>query len=120
MAVPRRVGYRDCMKANHFVRGPGRAPKPATQQQIAALAHELWLARGCPSGSDLDIWLEAERQLNGQVAPLDKLPLHRDPIPADPAHPTPDEDPALKNETERQIEETLPRREPRSPTSGVI
>lgn len=108
------------MKANHFVRAPGRAPKPPTQQQIAALAHELWLARGCPNGSDLDIWLEAERQLTGSAPPLDKGPLHRDPIPADPDHPLPDEDPALQGKTEKQIDETLPRQGPRSPTSGVV
>jgi hypothetical protein len=104
------------MKANHFVRGPGKAPKPPTQQQIAALAHELWLARGCPNGSDLDIWLEAERQLTGGAV---AQPTHRDPIPADVEHPTPDEDPALGNDPlEQRLDKTIsPKGSPRSPTS---
>jgi hypothetical protein len=104
------------MKANHFLRAPGRPPKPATQQQIAALAHELWLARGCPSGRDLDIWLEAERQLNGGPA---VRPTHRDPIPADPNRPTADEDPAVNDQMDRGIDEAAPapQSEPRSPTS---
>jgi hypothetical protein len=100
------------MKANHFVRPPGRAPKPATQQQISALAHELWLAHGCPTGRDLDIWLDAERQLSAGIFPRPALALHRDPIPADPEHPTPDEDPALG-----EARALVGRRQPRSPTS---
>src|SRR5688572_11883994 len=86
-----------------------RTPKPVTQEQIAALAHELWLARGCPVGSDLDIWLEAERQLQGSIT----RPLHRDPIPADPERFDPDEDPALGGELDSRGR--LPTR--RSPTS---
>ena len=103
------------MKPNHTsATSLGRTPKPVTQQQIAALAHELWLARGCPSGSDLDIWLEAERQLVGGTI---VEPMHRDPIPADPDHVTADEDPAVNDVIDREIDEAIPRREPRSPTS---
>jgi hypothetical protein len=34
---------------------------------IAALAHQLWLARGCPIGSDLDDWYLAESMLKNQT-----------------------------------------------------
>ena len=36
--------------------------KPS-HEQIAARAELLWKAKGSPSGSDEEIWLEAERQL---------------------------------------------------------
>lgn len=34
-----------------------------TRTEIADRARTLWLAQGAPTGRDLDIWLEAERQL---------------------------------------------------------
>jgi hypothetical protein len=34
-----------------------------SQQEIAALAYELFLARGAGPGSDLEDWLQAEREL---------------------------------------------------------
>src|SRR5688572_14797410 len=34
-----------------------------SQDEIARRARELWNARGCPDGCDVEIWLEAERQL---------------------------------------------------------
>jgi hypothetical protein len=43
---------------------------PPTNEQIAALAHAIWIDRGSPYGRDLDHWLEAERQLRGIVEPL--------------------------------------------------
>jgi len=36
---------------------------PGNQDEIAALAHELWQARGCPEGSPEEDWFQAERQL---------------------------------------------------------
>lgn len=83
----------------------GRPLRAPTHQQIAALAHELWQERGCPEGSDVDIWLEAERQLNG--APPSPA-THRDPIPADPDAVTPDEDPALNPSEDRAINQAAP------------
>jgi hypothetical protein len=41
---------------------PASAPPP-TREQIAALAHAIWLDRGQPHGCDIEHWLEAERQL---------------------------------------------------------
>lgn len=37
--------------------------KDPTHDDIARKAHDLWKDRGCPSGIDNEIWLEAERQL---------------------------------------------------------
>ena len=49
---------------------------PPTREQIQALAHAIWTDRGYPQGCDVEIWLEAERQLGavhatppGQLAP---------------------------------------------------
>lgn len=97
---------------NHARSSPGgRLPSP-THEQIAALAHELWLERGCPEGSDIDIWLEAERQLRG----MPPGQLERDPIPADPDRIDPDVDPALNPEEDREIGRFAGRPNPRSPT----
>jgi hypothetical protein len=38
---------------------------PPTREQIAALAHAIWIDRGCPAGTEVANWLEAERQLTG-------------------------------------------------------
>ena len=35
------------------------------QQEIAALAYELWQERGCPEGSPEVDWFEAKRILDG-------------------------------------------------------
>ncbi|MFY9924847.1 MAG: DUF2934 domain-containing protein [Opitutaceae bacterium] len=52
-----------------------RIPAPLrlrpTHLEIAAEAEVLWRQRGCPSGQDNEIWLEAERQLH-RVARLAK------------------------------------------------
>jgi hypothetical protein len=39
-------------------------PHPPTHQDIARHARQLWQDRGCPEGKDVELWLEAERQLN--------------------------------------------------------
>lgn len=45
-------------------------PLPApTHEQIAARAHALWEASGCPDGRDLGFWLEAERELQTPLPP---------------------------------------------------
>jgi len=36
-----------------------------THDEIARHARELWQDRGCPVDRDVEIWLEAERQLRG-------------------------------------------------------
>lgn len=42
------------------------APPPPTREQVQALAHAIWIDRGCPQGCDVEIWLEAERQLGAE------------------------------------------------------
>ena len=39
--------------------------KQPTHDEISRQAYELWQNRGCPDGRDLELWLEAERQLTG-------------------------------------------------------
>jgi hypothetical protein len=39
-----------------------------TDQQIAERAYYIYLARAGEAGSDLDDWLEAERELRGESA----------------------------------------------------
>ena len=38
-------------------------PEPENQEEIAALAHALWQARGCPYGSPEDDWFQAKLEL---------------------------------------------------------
>jgi hypothetical protein len=40
--------------------------------EIAALAHELWQARGCPEGSAEDDWTNASQQLRDRKESLQK------------------------------------------------
>jgi hypothetical protein len=103
------------MTRHDDARSPSTNPRPITREQIAALAHAIWQDRGCPQGSDLDIWLEAERQLKGKVTRRTVA----DDIPADPASAgDPDADPALRPSLARQLEDLPPRGDPnRSPTS---
>jgi hypothetical protein len=35
-----------------------------TLEQIAALAYDIWQKGGCKPGTDLENWLDAEKQLN--------------------------------------------------------
>ncbi|GMV71126.1 MAG: DUF2934 domain-containing protein [Leptolyngbya sp. PLA2] len=41
-------------------------PVQPTTEQVRRRAYELWIARGCRDGHDLDDWLDAERELRGQ------------------------------------------------------
>src|SRR4051812_26852753 len=78
--------------------------RPATDQQVAALAYAIWIDRGQPEGCELDHWLEAERQLRGVVEPLvdeDRL--------------DPDIAPAAR--IDRALDRVVSPPPPRSPTS---
>jgi hypothetical protein len=90
---------------------PSVRPSPPTQEQIAALAHAIWIDRGCPEGSDVDNWLEAERQLRGEVrrpAAADDLPASEDAL--DPTR-------AVAGRVERALDRVVSPPSPRSPTS---
>ena len=53
------------------VTASNRPPRRAAQQrtvidgEIARRAYDLYLARGCEDGHDVEDWLQAERELNG-------------------------------------------------------
>jgi hypothetical protein len=55
------------MKAKGISKTSTRPVAPVTHEQIAALAHAIWVDRGCPTGSDQDHWFEAKRQLDAQA-----------------------------------------------------
>ncbi len=103
------------MTRNHRHKSGSPELRPVTREQIAALAHAIWHDRGCPEGSDLDIWLEAERQLKNELGEM----VERDGIPAQPAVAgDPDADPALRPKIDRQIDRLAPGADDRrSPTS---
>jgi Protein of unknown function (DUF2934) len=42
------------------------------RRQTARRAYQLYEARGCVDGFDLQDWLQAEREILGQVEPLKK------------------------------------------------
>jgi len=44
-------------------------PSGIDVQAVRRRAHELWLRRGCPTGTPELDWLEAERELSAQSAP---------------------------------------------------
>jgi hypothetical protein len=84
---------------------------PPTHEQIEALAHAIWVDRGCPEGRELDNWLEAERQLKGDV----RSPLAADDIPADAKALQPEA--SLGSKIERELDRITSPAQPRSPTS---
>jgi len=43
----------------------GATPEPI-EDQIRRRAYELWIARGCRDGHNLEDWLDAERELRGE------------------------------------------------------
>ena len=45
---------------------PADSPGPFSQQEIADLAYEFWLDRGCPHGSPNEDWFRAERELQNR------------------------------------------------------
>jgi hypothetical protein len=53
-------------------RAPKKAPQPAsmTGDAIARRAYELYLARGCEHGHDVEDWLQAERDLKRAASSL--------------------------------------------------
>jgi len=48
-----------------------RTASRPTEQQIASRAHQIFLERGGAPGSDLDDWLQAERELSAAATSHD-------------------------------------------------
>jgi hypothetical protein len=59
------------------IQEPGRSPVP-TQEEITARARQIWQDRGCPGDRDLEIWVEAERQLSESGRRPSGLPVSGD------------------------------------------
>ena len=38
-----------------------------TQEEIERRAYQIWLDRGCKSGTELANWLEAEKQIEAEI-----------------------------------------------------
>lgn len=48
-------------------RKTAHGPRPLTHEAIARRAFELYAASGYPHGRDVEFWLEAERELKGEL-----------------------------------------------------
>jgi hypothetical protein len=48
------------------------AESQPTNEQIAALAHALWIERGCPEGTPEEDWFQAEERLRTAVRVPDR------------------------------------------------
>lgn len=46
--------------------GERKTQTPATHDQIAQRAYEIWESRGRPAGTERENWQQAERELNGR------------------------------------------------------
>jgi len=61
----------DSQDANHQTQMAAAAHAIVTfgHAEIAALAHELWQARGCPDGSPEEDWFHAAEELRSRIRP---------------------------------------------------
>lgn len=90
---------------------PKKTVTDPSPEQIAALAQAIWIDRGRPEGRELDNWLEAERQLKGDV----RQPISADDLPA--SNEALDPDRALDTDIEREFNRVVSPARPRSNTS---
>jgi hypothetical protein len=51
------------MPISATVRGKSVSSGDIPYNEIAALAHQLWIERGCPEGSPEEDWFQAEQKL---------------------------------------------------------
>ena len=61
---------------------PETITNPAVHAAIAECAYELWEKEGAGNGCHERHWVEAERQVNGSIAPETVQPLPRMEAPA--------------------------------------
>lgn len=63
------TGHEQSRQALEHVNEPHRHSQAAGfgHDEIAALAHELWLARGCPGGSPQEDWFQAVERLRSRT-----------------------------------------------------
>jgi hypothetical protein len=53
-----------------------------TESEIATVAYQLWLDKGCPVGSDQEDWFRAEAMLKNAIVANCEGPLRRPAIPS--------------------------------------
>src|SRR5512146_624080 len=63
-SMPERSAVNESVKA--------AATVSPTENEIAALAYQLWLAKGCPVGSDQEDWFRAEAILKNALVAKDE------------------------------------------------
>jgi len=56
--------YPPLEKKDHEPPEPSYVP---THAEIAERAHQLWLDQGCPTGTDENNWIQAERELRDSM-----------------------------------------------------
>ena len=94
------------MKAKKISRPtPLTPPPPPTREQIQALAQAIWIDRGSPQGCDVEIWLEAERQLTDRTRTMPSPDASIDPARTD------------SDRIDRELDRIVSPPEQRSPTS---
>jgi hypothetical protein len=91
----------------------GRVLPPPTREQIAALAYAIWEDRGRPAGCDVDCWIEAERELQGEVASAHHTFVDDIPAELSAFERGPTEDPDI----DAELDEIVSRPAPRSATA---
>ena len=68
-AAPAKAAKPKAAAAEPKAAKPPKAPEAnITHEMIAARAHQLWVAAGCPDGQDAVIWLRAEAELRAENA----------------------------------------------------
>jgi hypothetical protein len=55
--------------ADRETKSPSTAPAYISHIDVARRAYDIYLARGCEHGHDVDDWLQAERDLAQKLAP---------------------------------------------------
>jgi hypothetical protein len=67
--MTREKANKDAVTADDARQSPGSTPVPK-EADIAHRAYDLFLARGCEHGHDVDDWLQAERQLHDAMSTI--------------------------------------------------
>jgi hypothetical protein len=90
---------------------PPPTPHSVAHEIIAQRAEAIWRERGSPVGCDVEHWLEAERQLYSNGSRV------RDPMERSSADFAPDEENALKDSVDKELDQMAEPAAQRSSTS---
>ncbi len=69
-AKPRKTATKKAATPSNVteINAPRETKASVSRDEIAALAHKLWLERGRQHGQDADDWLRAEQVLRGKAS----------------------------------------------------